>query len=429
MTRATLLLFLPLFASAADIAGEWNLHLVRFGEEVAPARVNFKTDGTNLTGTLNELKLAGTIEGDRLHITATRPDGKEWGTFEGQVQGDDITGTVRQDGDEFAWKAHRAAIVHAVPAAHTFEPTAFHRMFSGSIAPVMRLNSGDTVTTTTVDAGGRDAKGARRSLGGNPETGPFYIEGAMPGDTLAVKFLRIRLNRDSAGSGDRIVPRAVQPGYYRDAKFDDKFSSDWKLDRDAGVAALSKPTERLKNFKVQLQPMLGCVGVAPPASQSFVSGWLGPWGGNMDYNGLREGVTVYLPVFQEGALLFVGDGHAVEGDGELNGDALETSMDVEFTVNLIQGKSTQGPRFENDEYLMASGIAGSLDDALRQATTELARWLERDYKLSPNESNVVLGTSIRYEIAEVVDPQVHVVAKVSKAVLAPLAQDAAAPAQ
>ncbi|MES1258215.1 MAG: acetamidase/formamidase family protein, partial [Acidobacteriota bacterium] len=199
-----------------------------------------------------------------------------------------------------------------------------------------------------------------------------------------------------------------------------KFSSEWKLDREANLAGLAKPTDRLKNFRVKLQPMLGCVGVAPPASQSFRAGWLGSWGGNMDYNEVREGVTVYLPVYQEGALLFVGDGHALEGDGELNGDALETSMDVEFTVDLIRGKSTQGPRFENDEYLMASGIAGSLQDALQQATTELARWLERDYQLSANESNVILGTSIRYDIAEVVDPQVHIVAKIRKAVLATL---------
>ena len=95
-------------------------------------------------------------------------------------------------------------------------------------------------------------------------------------------------------------------------------------------------------------------------------------------------------------------------------------MDVEFTVDLIRGSSSQGPRFENDDYLMASGIGGSLQDALREATTELARWLERDFKLSANESNIILGSSIRYEIAEVVDPQVHIVAKVSKAILAPL---------
>jgi acetamidase/formamidase len=166
--------------------------------------------------------------------------------------------------------------------------------------------------------------------------------------------------------------------------------------------------------------MLGCVAVAPPANQSYRSGWLGNWGGNMDYNGLREGVTVYLPVFQEGAILFVGDGHALEGDGELTGDALETSMDVEFTVNLIRGQRIRGPRFESDEYVMASGIGGSLPDALQEATTSLAEWLEHDYKLNANEAALVLGTSIRYDIAEVVDPQVHIVAKVAKSVVAQL---------
>ncbi|MEO8131375.1 MAG: acetamidase/formamidase family protein, partial [Bryobacteraceae bacterium] len=386
MKSALLCLFLPVFALAADVSGTWNIQLIRFGENFASARVELKAQGSAVTGTLNELKLAGTFEGDQLQLTATRPDGKEWGKFEGRVQGDDVSGTVKQTKDEFGWSGHRANMVTTTPKTHKFEPTQFHRVFSGAIPPVLHVNSGDTVETTTVDAGGTDAQGKRRSMGGNPETGPFYVEGAMPGDTLAIKFHRIRLNRDSAGSGDRIVSGALQPGYHRDAKFDDNFDSSWKLDRAAGVGMLAKPTDRMRNFKVKLQPMLGCVGVAPPAKQSFRAGWLGSWGGNMDYNGIREGVTVYLPVYQEGALLFVGDGHALEGDGELNGDALETSMDVAFTVELIRGKSTQAPRFENDEYLMAAGIGGSLQDALQQATTELARWLERDYKLLPNES-------------------------------------------
>ena len=425
MTKATVLLFLPLLflpalASAADVSGEWSLHLIRFGNDFAAARVQLKSDGTTVTGTLNELKLTGILEGDHLELKATRPDGKEWGTFEGRLAGSDITGTVKQNGDQFAWKAHRATSVAAAPAVREFAPTKFHNTFSGAIEPVLHVNPGDTIRTTTVDAGGRDSKGVSRSLGGNPETGPFFVEGAMPGDTLVVKFQRMRLNRDSAESGNRIVPSAVEPGYFRNAKFDDKFDAGWKLDREAGFAALSKPTDRLKDFKVKVEPMLGCVSVAPPARQSFRSGWLGSWGGNMDYHGLREGVTVYLPVYQEGALLFVGDGHALEGDGELTGDALETSMDVEFTVDLLRGQHIGGPRFEDAEYLMASGIAGSLNDALQQATTELAQWLERDYKLSANESNVVLGTSIRYDIAEVVDPQVHIVAKISKAALASL---------
>ena len=420
MTKASVLIFVPLLASAADVAGEWNLHLVRFGNDFAAARVQLKEDGKSVTGTLNELKLAGSFEGNHLQLTATRPDGKEWGTFDGRLAGDEITGKVKQNGEEFDWKAHRSATAAATPALHEFAPTKFHNSFSGAIEPVLHINPGDTIKTTTVDAGGRDAKGERRSLGGNPETGPFFIEGAMPGDTLAIRFQRIRLNRDSAGSGDRIVPSAVEPGYFRNAKFDENFSAEWKLDREAGFGALAKPTDRLKNFQVKLQPMLGCVAVAPPARQAFRSGWLGSWGGNMDYSGLREGVTVYLPVYQEGALLFVGDGHALEGDGELTGDALETSMDVEFKVDLLRGQHIGGPRFEDAEYLMASGIAGSLNDALQQATTELARWIERDYKLSPNESNIVLGAAMRYDVAEVVDPQVHIVAKVSKATLASL---------
>lgn len=133
----------------------------------------------------------------------------------------------------------------------------------------------------------------------------------------------------------------------------------------------------------------------------------------------REGTRVYLPVMQEGALLFVGDAHALGGDGELNGDALETSMDIEFSVRVIRGASIDGPRFEDDTW--ASGIAGSFQQALQQATTELALWIERDYRLPPNESNVVLGAAMEYEIAEVVDPQYHVVAKIRKSALATLA--------
>jgi acetamidase/formamidase len=148
------------------------------------------------------------------------------------------------------------------------------------------------------------------------------------------------------------------------------------------------------------------------------TGFLGSYGGNMDYNQMREGTTLYLPVYAPGALLFIGDGHAAQGDGELTGDALETSMQVEFTVNLIKGEAMGGPRAENDEYLMSLGIGNSLDDALRAATTRLTNWLQKDYKLEPNEAAIVLGTAMRYDIAEVVDPLVHIVAKIPKSALA-----------
>jgi amidase len=408
--------------AAADIAGSWHLYLVRFGEENGPSKVEFKVDGNKLTGTMNDMKIDGTVQGDAVKFVLTRPNGDKFATLEGKLSGAELAGTARREnGDELNWVARRPpAAVSATPQTRTFEPTQFHRFFSGTIAPPLRINPGDTVKTWTVDAGGTDASGKRRSNGGNPETGPFYVEGALPGDTLVVKFNRIRLNRNSAGSGNRIVGSALNPGYIESAKYDDKFDSEWKLDREGGYATLAKPSEHLKNFRVKLQPMLGCVAVAPPDKQTFQAGWLGNWGGNMDYNGMREGTTLYLPVFQAGALLFVGDGHAAQGDGELTGDALETSMDVEFTVNLISGKGTPGPRAENDEYIMAMGVAGALPDALRAATTSLARWLERDYHLTPNETAIVLGSSIRYDVAEVVDPQINVVAKLPKSVLATL---------
>jgi acetamidase/formamidase len=420
MKKLLLSVCFPVFAFGADLTGSWHLVLVRFGEEFGDARVELKSEGAKLSGKLNELKLEGTSEDDSVTIKATRPNGDSFGIFEGRVAGDEISGTLKQGEEQLGWKAKRLKITSGEPRTHTFEPVKFHRQFSGAIEPAMRIQPGDTVRTWAVDAGGRDAKGERRSLGGNPQTGPFYVEGAMPGDTLAVKFGRIRLNRDTAASGNRIVPSALSPGYFRDAKLENNFNSDWKLDRQSGYGVLAKPTDRLKNFRIKLNPMLGCVAVAPPANQSFRTGWPGSFGGNMDYNGLREGVTVYLPVYVPGALLFVGDGHAAQGDGELTGDALETSMDIEFTVNLVRGRNTQGPRMENDEWLMVSGIANSLPEALQQATTEMVRWLERDYKLSANEAALVAGTSIRYEIAEVVDPLVHIVAKMSKEVLAPL---------
>jgi acetamidase/formamidase len=415
-----LLLVLTQTLVAANIAGSWSFNLVSFGEEVAPARLELKVEGDKLTGTLNELKVEGTVINGNVKFTATRPNGKQFGAFEGRINGDELAGTAHVGDDDLHWVARRVTLPTAAPQIRNFEPTAFHRLFSGVIPPALHVNPGDTVRTITVDAGGRDANNVRRSNGGNPETGPFYVEGAMPGDTLVIKFNRIRLNRDSAGSGDRIASSALNPGYIRDAKYDDKFSAEWKLDRQNGFAMLAKPSDHLKNLRVKLQPMLGCVAVAPPDKQGFRTGWLGPWGGNMDYNGLREGTTLYLPVYQRGALLFVGDGHAVQGDGELTGDALETSMDVEFTVNVISGQDLGGPRAEDAEFIMAIGIAGSLPDALRQATTALARWLERDYHFTPNETAIVLGTSIRYDIAEIVDPQVNIVAKVSKAVLAQL---------
>ena len=159
----------------------------------------------------------------------------------------------------------------------------------------------------------------------------------MPNDTLVVRLNRVRTNRDWAGSGNSIMRNALEPGTLANLKWDPAFPSRWKLDAQKNIAFLEMPSEALKGFTVPLQPMLGCVAVAPQGDLSIRTTDSGRFGGNMDYNQIREGTTLYLPVYHPGALLFLGDGHAAQGDGELTGDALETSMDFEFTVDLIPG--------------------------------------------------------------------------------------------
>jgi amidase len=408
--------------AGSDLSGAWEITFTRFGEPRSD-RLILAVEGDKITGScFGYVKVVGTLKDDKVDFEL-RDDKGPVGALTGVLSSEGLsgTGTMGQDKEPLTWMARRSPARPAdAPRVHEFHATEYHRYFSATIPPALHIFPGDTVHTDTVDAGGWDKDHVRRSMGGNPLSGPFYIEGAAPGDTLVVHFNKIRLNRDTAESGDGIASTALNPGYFKQQKEVKDFDSTWKLDRDHVVGMLAKPTDKLKNFKVELHPMLGCVGVAPPQNQSIRSGELGDYGGNMDYNQIQEGVTLYLPVAQDGALLYVGDGHALQGDGELTGDALETSMEVEFTVDLIRGKAFGGVRAENDEYIMATGVAGSLQDSLQRATTVLARWIEDDYGLNPSEVAMVLGTSIKYDIAEVVDPHVNVVAKVKKSVLAQL---------
>ena len=182
------------------------------------------------------------------------------------------------------------------PQRHEFTPTVFYRQFSAANKPVLTVSPGDTIHTTTVDAGGRDEKGVTRVVGGNPETGPFYIETAAPGDTLVVHLTRLRLNRDYAESDDFLVGRAVDSGLAVKMKDGGK-TIRWHLDTQRGVATPEKPAEHLKQYTVPLRPMLGCVAVAPGSAQAAPgTGDSGRWGGNMDFNEIVEGATIYLPV-------------------------------------------------------------------------------------------------------------------------------------
>ena len=422
---ACLLAAAPLSAAPApDLSGEWELMITLFGNPLA-YRMEMKVDGGKLTGSVSRGKptpITGTAQGDRVRFEWKDADGTQ-NAFDGRLEKGELAGTASFSGEPYGatppmpWRAKRAALQSDKPAAPRtldFEPKEFHRVFSSTIPPVLRIWPGDTVRTWTVDAGGVDPQGKSRSTGGNPQTGPFYVEGAMPGDLLVVHVKKLRLNRPSAISDDGLVSRAITSDWAAEHKneFNDVA---WSLDLQTGMAKLAKPTERLAYLAVPTRPMLGCIATAPGfGAAPRQTGDSGRIGGNMDFNEIVEGSTVYLPVGQPGALLYVGDGHAIQGDGELNGNALETSMDVEFSVDLVRAKSIQGPRVENSEYIMAMGLAGSLDDAFKEATSSLLSWLESDYGLTGPETAMLLGVAVEYEVSEVADRNAGIVAKIPK---------------
>ncbi len=415
-------------APASDVSGEWELTEQILGNPRS-ARLELAAENGALKGTLyagGKKTVSGTLDGDRVRFQWKDDDGTV-AAYDGRAQGAKMSGTLTYTGEPWAptppstWTAKRAATDRpAAPRTLDFEPTEFHRTFSASTPPALRIWPGDVVRTRTVDAGGVDEHGKTRVLGGNPQTGPFYVEGAMPGDVLAVHVRRLRLNRPTAISDDGLVDRAITTDWASSHKDNTFKNVVWNIDLAAGVARPAQPTEHLKGLAVPVRPMLGCIGVAPGfGNAARATGDSGGIGGNMDFNEIREGATVFLPVRQPGALLYVGDGHALQGDGELNGNALETSLDVEFSVDVLRDRNIDGPRIENDQYLMAMGLSGSLDDAFKEATSALAAWLESDYGLTGPEAAILLGATVEYEISEVADRNAGVVAKIAKKYLPP----------
>jgi acetamidase/formamidase len=299
---------------------------------------------------------------------------------------------------------------------HEHEPTRFH-VTIGSHEPVLRVADGDTIRTWCVDAGGRDRTGTPITEGGNPQTGPFFLEGAEPGDTLSVRLDRLWPGAGRGLSGQVVAPNVVDPWFVAELPPGGGFDV-WLLDLERGTARLESPPPGLEQLpELALEPMLGCFGVAPAQGQAISCATSGEHGGNMDYRGFREGVTVEFPVFVEGALLHVGDGHALQGDGEIVGTGIEVPMDVELTVHLLKGKQIGWPRADDGEFVLAVGNARPLDQAVQHATTELMRLLEQDYGLDKRASSALLGQCIRYEIGNVFDPAYTAVAKVEKRLL------------
>jgi len=384
-------------------------------------------DGKNIAGMLDGDPIEGTRTGNTLRFDAKDNHASAY-HYVATIAAASMSGTAdvpdTNHADRRVTHAFRARRIAdrppGPPRTITFVPTDYSNEFSPHRAPVLTVWPGDTIRTTTIDSGGVDERGVTRALFGNPQTGPFYIAGANPGDTLVVHIKRLHLNRDYADSLDALVPRVLGPRLAADARDLGK-PVRWTLDRERGIARPELPTDRLKAFEVPVHPMLGGLAVAPGFGSAPIStGDTGRFGGNMDFNEVVEGNTVYLPVFQPGALLYVGDAHALQGDGETSQYALETSMDVELIVDVVHGRSIAMPRVESKTEIMALGQAGSLDDAVRAATTGIAEWLQQDYGLTLSETAQVLGSSARYVVVNLAGRSVGVAAKIDKARLVAL---------
>jgi len=421
LTLSSLLLsVLPLNALAAD---QWILATDLWGNS-AQQTLNLDVQGTRVSGTLGGDPISGSLNGTQLKFTATGSDGQVY-HYDGRSDGSRMQG--RSDEPDTNNRSARAAHTFnawrvparadSAPRLHHFTPTDYSNTFSADRAPVLVIWPGDSVQTRTLDSGGVDENGVTRALFGNPQVGPFFVAGAEPGDTLALTINALKLNRDYADSLDGIVGRLKTPRIATEtATLGNPVR--WQLDRVRGMARPQGASGSMKNFEIPIKPMLGGLAVAPGFGYPpFSTGDTGDFGGNMDFNAVAEGNTVYLQVQQPGALLYLGDGHALQGDGETTQWALETSLDVVVKVELIKKHTIATPRVESPTQIMTLGQAGSSDDALRLATSGMLQWLRQSYALDMSQATQVLGVAAQYNVVNLAGRSVGVAAKIDKAVL------------
>jgi len=418
------ILFVILLGAAISVqaAETWLLQLDRWGNP-SFMTLHLQDDGGKLSGTLDGDSLSGTRKNGRILLSVTDKDGKRY-EYKGSADASRLQGSADfPDTNDAKARASHTFTARRLPERpsnapqrHEFKPKDYANEFSATRTPVLTVWPGDTIHTTTIDSGGVDERGVTRALYGNPQTGPFFVMGAEAGDTLVIRLRKLKLNRPYADSLDDIVGRARTVGLAARATALGK-PVRWKLDLERGLASPEQPGDALRSFAVPVRPMLGGLAVAPPDGPAVSTGDTGRFGGNMDFNEVVEGNTVYLPVQQPGALLYLGDAHALQGDGETSQYALETSMDVEFSVEVVKGKAIGMPRVESPTHIMTLGQAGSLDDALRAATAGMTQWLEQDYGLSLSDSAVVLGSAVQYTVANLAGRSVGVAAKIRKDLL------------
>jgi amidase len=298
--------------------------------------------------------------------------------------------------------------------------------YSASYTPVARLKSGNILETNTVDCFGNAIKKPGDTLdmapGDNPLTGPFFIEGAEVGDMLAIKILDLQVDSNQ-GIG------ALAPGFgainstnYTPMLNPPIKEKIWFYPIDhASNTATFQALDSKYTVKIPLHPFFGCIGVAPAGGEARSSIVPEAFGGNLDSPEASVGNTVYFPVNTPGAMLFLGDGHAAMGDGEVAGTAIEVPLRSRVQVHVIKKHKIAWPRFENEEYIMTVGAYRPVDDALRIAFTELVGWIHADYGLSEMDAYELLSKVAEIHLNEMVDPNYVVVAKIKKSFLPKLA--------
>jgi len=304
-----------------------------------------------------------------------------------------------------------AQFASAQPKTHRFKPTVGYPTFAVR-APVLTVKPGDTLESESLWGDWYEKAGGKWP----GEVGPIAIEGAEPGDTLVVHVLRVRPNRDTAVSTQGGTFGALVPDGGT-AFLNDRFPNGryvWRIDRERMTGTVDLPGSVMKQITVPLSPMLGRVATAPEGDEEFGGLWPGRFGGNMDTSDVREGTTVYLPVNHKGALFYFGDGHALQGDGEVCGSGLETSMEVALRFDVIKGLKVAWPRLEDADHIMVAGSARPLSDALRISFVELINWLVTDYGFNKADAYQLTSQVATVRVANMVDPLYTVVAKFPK---------------
>lgn len=247
------------------------------------------------------------------------------------------------------------------------------------------------------------------------EVGPIYVEGATTGDMLRVDIIRVQPNHHLAAA--RIsgsfggLQTDTRHRLLNDPIPDRRYL--WRLDTVRMVGVTDMPASN-RRMEIDLQPMLGRVAVAPRGGEAFGGLWPGDFGGNMDAYEVRPGTTVYLPIFHDGAYFYFGDGHARQGQGEVAGTGLETSMDVVLRIDVVKGRTIRWPRFEDATHIMVAGSARPLIDAYRLAHVELIEWMVAEYGFDKWDAYALLGQVAESTVANIVDPAYTVVAKIHK---------------